>query len=93
MLFRASKQSKISDNRIADNYHEFNFKPNNKALIEHSKYKEEYQDLEKKLTNLGEEKKDRLSKQEIKAWPQTYCEIARGRDANFRLDISSPNCT
>lgn len=35
-----------------------NFNPNNKALIEHSKYKEEYQDLEKKLTNLGEEKKE-----------------------------------
>lgn len=35
-----------------------NFNPNNKALIEHSKYNEEYQDLEKKLTNLGEEKKE-----------------------------------
>ena len=35
-----------------------NFNPNNKALIEHSIYKEEYQDLEKKLTNLGEEKKE-----------------------------------
>lgn len=35
-----------------------NFNPNNKALIEQSKYNEEYQDLEKKLTNLGEEKKE-----------------------------------
>lgn len=35
-----------------------NFNPNNKALIEHSIYKEEYKDLEKKLTNLGEEKKE-----------------------------------
>jgi SSS family transporter len=35
-----------------------NFNPNNKALIEHSKYNEEYQNLEKKLTNLGEEKKE-----------------------------------
>ena len=35
-----------------------NFNPNNKALIENSKYNEEYQDLEKKLTNLGEEKKE-----------------------------------
>ncbi|MEO0038743.1 MAG: hypothetical protein RIQ59_1954 [Bacteroidota bacterium] len=35
-----------------------NFNPNNKILIEHSKYKAEYQDLEKKLTNLGEEKKE-----------------------------------
>ena len=35
-----------------------NFNPNNKVLIEHSKYNEEYQDLEKKLTNLGEEKKE-----------------------------------
>lgn len=35
-----------------------NFNPNNKALIEHSKYNKEYQDLEKKLTNLGEEKKE-----------------------------------
>ena len=35
-----------------------NFNPNNKALIEHSKYNKEYQNLEKKLTNLGEEKKE-----------------------------------
>jgi Na+(H+)/acetate symporter ActP len=35
-----------------------NFNPNNKTLIEHSKYNEEYQNLEKKLTNLGEEKKE-----------------------------------
>jgi SSS family solute:Na+ symporter len=35
-----------------------NFNPNNKILIEHSKHKAEYQDLEKKLTNLGEEKKE-----------------------------------
>lgn len=35
-----------------------NFNPNNKNLIEHSKYKLEYQNLEKKLANLGEEKKE-----------------------------------
>ncbi|WP_396146079.1 sodium:solute symporter [Flavobacterium sp.] len=35
-----------------------NFNPNNKVLIEHSKYNKEYQNLEKKLTNLGEEKKE-----------------------------------
>jgi uncharacterized sodium:solute symporter family permease YidK len=34
-----------------------NFNPNNKALIEHTKHNEEYQNLEKKLSNLGEEKK------------------------------------
>jgi Na+(H+)/acetate symporter ActP len=35
-----------------------NFNPNNKALIEHTKHNEEYQNLEKKLSNLGEEKKE-----------------------------------
>ncbi len=35
-----------------------NFNPNNKILIENSKYKEDYTKLEKKLTNLSEEKKE-----------------------------------
>ncbi len=35
-----------------------NFNPNNKILIEHSKYKEDYKKLEFKLTALGEEKKE-----------------------------------
>lgn len=35
-----------------------NFNPNNKILIEHSKYKEDYTKLENKLTALGEEKKE-----------------------------------
>jgi len=35
-----------------------NFNPNNKTLIEHSKYKEDYLKLETKLTALAEEKKN-----------------------------------
>lgn len=35
-----------------------NFNPNNKILIEKSKYKENYTNLEKKLVALGEEKKE-----------------------------------
>jgi hypothetical protein len=35
-----------------------NFNPNNKILIENSKFKEDYSKLEKKLTNLSEEKKE-----------------------------------
>ncbi len=35
-----------------------NFNPNNKALIENSKYKQEYRDLELKLSKLSEEKKE-----------------------------------
>ncbi|MFZ4106069.1 sodium:solute symporter [Flavobacterium sp.] len=35
-----------------------NFNPNNKILIENSIYKEDYTKLEKKLTNLSEEKKE-----------------------------------
>jgi SSS family solute:Na+ symporter len=35
-----------------------NFNPNNKILIEHSKYKEDYIKLETKLTALAEEKKE-----------------------------------
>ena len=35
-----------------------NFNPNNKILIEHSKYKDDYTKLETKLTALGEEKKE-----------------------------------
>ena len=35
-----------------------NFNPNNKIIIEHSKYKEEYHKLEQKLTKLSEEKKE-----------------------------------
>jgi Na+/proline symporter len=35
-----------------------NFNPNNKVIIENSKYKEEYHELEKKLVKLSEEKKE-----------------------------------
>ncbi len=35
-----------------------NFNPNNKILIEHSKYKDDYNKLETKLTALAEEKKE-----------------------------------
>lgn len=35
-----------------------NFNPNNKAIIENSKYKQEYRDLEQKLAKLSEEKKE-----------------------------------
>jgi len=35
-----------------------NFNPNNKAMIENSKYKNEYHDLEQKLAKLSEEKKE-----------------------------------
>ena len=35
-----------------------NFNPNNKIIIEHSKYKEEYHKLEQKLNKLSEEKKE-----------------------------------
>ncbi|MBS1534786.1 MAG: sodium:solute symporter [Bacteroidetes bacterium] len=35
-----------------------NFNPNNKAMIENSKYKQEYRDLEQKLAKLSEEKKE-----------------------------------
>ncbi|WP_309640516.1 sodium:solute symporter family transporter [Flavobacterium sp.] len=35
-----------------------NFNPNNKVIIEHSKYKDEYHTLEQKLSKLSEEKKE-----------------------------------
>ena len=35
-----------------------NFNPNNKIIIENSKYKDDYTKLEKQLTNLSEEKKE-----------------------------------
>ncbi len=35
-----------------------NFNPNNKSMIENSKYKNEYRDLEQKLAKLSEEKKE-----------------------------------
>ena len=35
-----------------------NFNPNNKVVVEHSKYKKEYNDLEVKLSKLSEEKKE-----------------------------------
>ncbi|MBS7786683.1 sodium:solute symporter [Flavobacterium sp. CYK-55] len=35
-----------------------NFNPNNKAIIENSKYKDEYRELEQKLSKLSEEKKE-----------------------------------
>ena len=35
-----------------------NFNPNNKIIIENSKYKQEYHELENKLTKLSEEKKE-----------------------------------
>jgi hypothetical protein len=35
-----------------------NFNPNNKVVIENSKYKEEYHELEQKLVKLSEDKKE-----------------------------------